>query len=111
MASVFIIAGAEFLPKELFLTPRFEVKGHPENCKGQPRSGMSFNQDCSQSREENPGVNRMADPLLESGADELMPLFQCDHAAPVRAEADACPNADSETYCREGQSNPPDRRR
>jgi hypothetical protein len=90
-------AGTEFLSEEGFLAARFHVKGKPDDNHGKERSDLTEIEGGSEKREQNARIDGMTNRPVGTSANEFVPFFEGDDAAPIRAEMPARPKRDGDS--------------
>ena len=89
--------GTEFLAEKGFLAAGFYIKGKPDDNHGEERADFAESDGGAKKREQNAGVNGMANHSVGAGTDELVPFLERDNAAPVCAEMPARPKRDADS--------------
>src|SRR5215469_13526492 len=74
---------SKFLTQEILFAPCLEIKAQDQDDQSQPATRVALDQRGADESQQNTGINRMADPAVQTFANQFMALFQGHHAAPV----------------------------
>lgn len=89
--------GTEFLVEEGFLAASLHIKGKPGDNHGEQRPDFAEIDGGSEKRKQNARIDGMANGTIGAGANEFVPLFDRNDAAPIGAEMPARPKRDSDS--------------
>src|SRR5208282_6044828 len=103
IASIFF--GKAFAHEALF-DAQFEQQRTGKQCEGQQAAPLAKRDGGAQDRQQQAGINRMADQAVRAGAYKLVILLDSDRAAPVAAKIMACPNGKSDAGGNHDQPEP-----
>src|SRR5215469_5211738 len=101
VAHVFLESRPEFLAQKSFFAPRFEIERGPNDCESQPSAEMTFDERGADHGHQYAGINRVANPAVQTRSNQFVALFERYDAAPVSAERQPGPDAQANPECGE----------
>src|SRR5205807_152926 len=106
LAFMFREARTEFLSEKGFFAKSFYVEGEPDNDHGKQGADFAESNGGSQKREQNAGVDGMANHAVGTGAYQFVTFFEGDDSAPICAQVPPRPKSYADSRSRQQNAKP-----
>jgi len=105
---MFVESRAEFSCQELFFLAGLAGESDEKHQDGKEATVFADQERGAERRKQQPGVNRVANVSVGSGADEFVAFFDLDFGAPVFADGAAGPDGEQDPCGAKGAAEPGD---